>query len=597
MPRQTHDRRDSASLLWTALLRAVAAAALLSCAIAPAAEPPKYKVEIVAPPALAKLLQANLDIVRWSTRPEVTPDQLEQLYLTAPQQIETLLATEGYFSPKVQSTLEQPAGKWIARFEITPGEPTKVTSVQIDFSGAVMRDRDREKRLAQARKAFAIKPGDIFRQAAWEEAKAGAVKSLTAFRFATAHVMTSRAEIDPQKHVARLSVDIDSGPPVTFGAVRVKGQKRYPEKLIANLNPVRPGDPYSEEALLKYQRRLQGTGRFASALVLAPAAASAPDDVPIDVTVVESQSRRLGFGVGYSTDSGARVQANYTDYDFLSKSWKFTADLSVDRLTQTAGIGLDWPVEPSGWRWGSGLRYKHEDIQEQDTRSYSLTGARIHTTEERESSLSLQYIEEHASVNDTQSNNHALFLNQGWVFNRLDNILAPRAGYLIKLQLGGATKLVLSDQNFARTTAKAQYLHPVGSIGTLSLRAEAGAVFAKSTEGIPTDYLFRTGGDTTVRGYAFDSLGVAQGSAVVGGRYLAVASAEYIHWLSKAWGVAIFYDAGNAADDTKGLKPDVGYGVGLRWSSPVGALNLDIAHGVQSPDPYRIHFFAGISFQ
>ena len=95
--------------------------------------------------------------MRWSARPDVTPDQLAQLYLTAPQQIETLLATEGYFSPKVQSTLEEPAGKWIARFEITPGEPTKVTSVQINFSGAVMRDPDREKRLAQARKAFTIK--------------------------------------------------------------------------------------------------------------------------------------------------------------------------------------------------------------------------------------------------------------------------------------------------------------------------------------------------------------------------------------------------------------------------------------------------------
>ena len=140
------------------------------------------------------------------------------------------------------------------------------------------------------------------------------------------------------------------------------------------------------------------------------------------------------------------------------------------------------------------------------------------------------------------------------MFNRLDDILAPRAGYLVKLQLGGATKLVLSDQNFARTTAKVQYLHPVGKIGTLLFRAEAGVVFAKSVEGIPTDYLFRTGGDTTVRGYAFDSLGVAQGTAVVGGRYLAVASAEYIHWLSKTWGVAVFYDAGNAADDAKGTQ-------------------------------------------
>jgi len=561
------------------------------------ADAPKYKVEILAPAPLAKVLETHLDIVRWSVRPDVTPEQMAQLYQTAPEQIETLLATEGYFAPKVQSSLEEPGGKWIAKFRVTPGEATTVTSVEITFSGAITRDPDREKRFAQARKAFTVKIGEVFRQAAWEQAKAAAVASITAFRYATAHVVASRAEVEPLQHQARLTVEIDSGPPFIFGGVRIKGQQRYPEKLIANLNPTYPGEPYSEEALLKYQRRLQASGRFASALVLAPADPTAGDALPIDVTVIESQSRRLGVGVGYSTDNGPRVQANYTDYDFLHKAWKFTTDVTVDRQTQTAGIGLDWPVEPSSWRWGSGLRFKHEDIQNQDTRSYSLTGARIRTTEERETAISLQYLEEYATVEEQQNNNHALFLNQGWVFNTLDNILAPRTGTLIKLQVGGATKLVLSDQNFARTTAKAQYLHPVGKIGTLVFRVEGGVVFAKSVDGIPTDYLFRTGGDTTVRGYEFDSLGVRQGNAVVGGRYLAVASAEYIHWLSQSWGTAVFYDAGNAADDLKALKPNVGYGVGLRWSSPVGALNLDIAHGVSSPDKWRIHIFAGISFQ
>ena len=46
--------------------------------------------------------------------------------------------------------------------------------------------------------------------------------------------------------------------------------------------------------------------------------------------------------------------------------------------------------------------------------------------------------------------------------------------------------------------------------------------------GIPSDYVFRTGGDTSIRGYAFESLGVQENGAVVGGRYLTVASAETI---------------------------------------------------------------------
>jgi len=103
------------------------------------ADAPKYKVEILAPAPLAKVLETHLDIVRWSVRPDVTPEQMAQLYQTAPEQIETLLATEGYFAPKVQSSLEEPGGKWIAKFRVTPGEATTVTSVEITFSAVCPR--------------------------------------------------------------------------------------------------------------------------------------------------------------------------------------------------------------------------------------------------------------------------------------------------------------------------------------------------------------------------------------------------------------------------------------------------------------------------
>ena len=81
----------------------VALAALLLCWTQPAtaAKPAPYVVEIGAPRDLEKLLQDNLDIVRWSKREDVTPGQIEQLYKTAPEQIGELLATEGFFSPQV----------------------------------------------------------------------------------------------------------------------------------------------------------------------------------------------------------------------------------------------------------------------------------------------------------------------------------------------------------------------------------------------------------------------------------------------------------------------------------------------------------------
>ena len=98
-----------------------------------------------------------------------------------------------------------------------------------------------------------------------------------------------------------------------------------------------------------------------------------------------------------------------------------------------------------------------------------------------------------------------------------------------------------------------------------------------------------------MRGYAYQSLGVAQGSATVGGRYLALGSAEYQYWFLPKWGAALFVDAGNAADKPRDLKPVAGYGLGARWRSPVGPINLDLAYG-QKTEKFRMHFSLGFSF-
>jgi translocation and assembly module TamA len=107
--------------------------------------------------------------------------------------------------------------------------------------------------------------------------------------------------------------------------------------------------------------------------------------------------------------------------------------------------------------------------------------------------------------------------------------------------------------------------------------------------------LFRAGGDQSVRGYAYQELGVKLGDATVGARYLATASAEYDWWFKPPYGVAVFADAGNAADTVNDLKPKYGYGVGARWRSPVGPINVDVAYG-QAVKKVRLHFSLGFTF-
>jgi translocation and assembly module TamA len=68
-----------------------------------------------------------------------------------------------------------------------------------------------------------------------------------------------------------------------------------------------------------------------------------------------------------------------------------------------------------------------------------------------------------------------------------------------------------------------------------------------------------------------------------------------IYNLTPQWGVAVFTDAGNAADSWHDFHPVHGSGVGARWRSPIGPLNLDLAYAHETHQP-RLHFSVGYGF-
>ena len=177
----------------------------------------------------------------------------------------------------------------------------------------------------------------------------------------------------------------------------------------------------------------------------------------------------------------------------------------------------------------------------------------------------------------------------------MDNRLDPRQGTVLMGQIGGGSRAALADQNFVRLHSRVQQYIPLGRRNTLLLRGELGYTWADSRRHIPQDYLFRTGGAGSVRGYAYQSLGIKEGAATVGGRYLAIASAEVTHWLDEDWGVAAFVDAGDAVDSLQDVRLALGYGLGARWRSPAGPLGVDLAYGERMRG-FQLHFSLAIPF-
>ena len=204
------------------------------------------------------------------------------------------------------------------------------------------------------------------------------------------------------------------------------------------------------------------------------------------------------------------------------------------------------------------------------------------------------------AVPEDRNTQRALVLGKAWNLRRVDSTLDPREGYAISAQISGAREGILTDRSFVRLHTRATRFQPLPADsafkdGMLVGLIELGVVGASSRDDIPSENLFRTGGVQSIRGYAYQSLGVKRGDAIVGGRYLALASLEYQHRITDSYSAAAFVDYGNAGDSWASFDPVAGYGVGLRWRTPIGPVNLDLAYG-QAVSRYRVHFSIGYTF-
>lgn len=575
----------------------IAMFALLATLAGPAAAAAiSYRVDVDAPSPLRDLITTHLRIIELRGSAEMDLDQLKSLYRRTPAEIEGLVATEGYFMPKITPSLDEANGSWRARFVVDPGPRAQVQTVAIEFAGAITEPGE-----ANDRQRRDIRDGwyldkTVFRQADWNNAKRIALQKLLANRFPAARITASEAHVDATTSSVELSLTLDSGPAFTIGDLEIVGLERYHPEFVQRLNTVRPGTPYQLDNLQEFQQRLQDTGYFASALVGVDTATETPGDASLKVTVVERPPRRLSFGVGYSTDTKNRVSTEYEDVNFLGRGWRLKSRIRLETLRQELSGEVAFPRTGGGYDPRVFGGYTHENIQGQETRKYGFGGAIGETRGNRERVVSLQYAYEDQALNGAPGNiAQAVFGNFSWTNRAVDNLLFPNRGYLLNLQLGAAPEVFTKSESFVRSYARGAYYLPLSDKGTLLVRVELGYVAAKSRDSIPSDFLFRTGGDTSIRGFAYQGIGVQKGAAIVGGRVLGVASAEYIQWLTPKWGAAIFYDTGDAADGLQDFKLKHGYGLGVRWRSPVGPLNLDVAYGKEAK-AYRLHFSIGVAF-
>lgn len=563
-----------------------------------------YKVELEAPSALRELLNTHLDLMRYRERADINADQLRFMVETAAEQVGELAATEGYFSPKSTIALDSQSQPPVVRVTVTAGPRTEVARADVQVSGPARTLSPQQ--AARVIDGWPLKPRAPFRQEDWAAAKDEGLRVLQERRYPAASIARSNAAIYADRNEAELAIDYQSGPPFTLGELKISGASRYPESIIRNVNPLQPGEEYDAGRLLALQRAVQRTPYYSNIVVDIEKDPARAALAPVEVKVTEYPTQRIRSGVGYATDTGARVEGRYSHNNVFDRAWVFDSQVRVEQERQTGTVDLAMPPDRTAYVNSVHASVERTTLEGVELRSRRAGVRRARSTDSDDYTWSIQYYRDElqqisgaalpSDILSAPGSHQALVVGYARTHRNVDDPVFPRSGYIASLEAGVALKGLLTDQTFFRTYGKLRRFWPVGVRDLVLVRGELGAVISKGDNtAVPASLLFRAGGTESVRGYDFQSIGNVQGGTVYPTRYLASAGVEYQRWVTASWGGAVFYDVGTATDSWGERQLFQGVGVGARWRSPVGPVNVDLAYGIRNKE-FQPHLSLGVAF-
>ncbi len=536
---------------------------------------------LALPPGLAELGELNLP---W----------LERFERQIPEKVQAALEPFGYYNAQITTKSETgAAGKRIIMVTVVLGMPVRVTEVEVTVRGP----GSQEAELRDLAADFPLKKGDVLRGDIYEKTK-GAMKSqANDLGYLDAEFPVGRILVSRVASTARIELVLDTGPRYFFGAVSFTGADIYPEAFLRRHLAFKPGEAFSYTKLGLTQLNLINSDRFKE-VIISPEKEEARDFVvSVGIRLEPALPKRLRFGLGYGTDTGARGTISYKDLNVRRRGHEFDSELNVSERLQGLAAGYRIPGRDVDSYTGLRLKLQREEtvtflsevISLELSRTRGFGRGRIGTAY-------VSLLNEGSTVGEERAN--AKLILPGLRFSQqvYDNHVRPAKGFRYGLELRGTDRSFGSDISLMQVLGEGKIILPLPWRLSLITRAQGAITFASDDlTSLPASLRFFAGGDNSVRGFAYQSLGPKDEiGAVLGGRHLLVGSLEVERAILQNWGLAGFYDAGNAFNILKDITLAQGAGLGVRYYTPVGAIRFDLARQVGIEDPrFRIHFTLG----
>jgi outer membrane protein assembly complex protein YaeT len=545
--------------------------------------------------------------VPWRARPVFDP----AVFASDLERIVKFYQDKGYYETKVAHDLavDEQEGLVTATIQIAEGEPIRVAKISVEIVDAPELKPEVDALLPK----LPLREGQLFAVDAYQRTEAR-IRDFFYDKGRAAISIRRKAEVILDRQVANVSYTLNAGPQTQFGTTTVEGLKDVEESVILQELTYKPGEQFSGTALRNTEKNLRELDLF-SQIVIDPQPSLPNTAVPIKIRLEEKPPREIRVGLGVGTEDKLRGQIRWRNNNWLGGARRLEVGAKASFIARELDVQF---LQPHFLAPENRLMVTFGP-QQFDEPGYFLNATRLQPRLERKFTDRLTgflaYRLEYDKLSEVPAASLAALgpfdkkgllsaLSAGFLWNNANDLLNPTSGWTLSFageEVGG---FLGGRFDLYKLQGEARGYYPMAENTVFASRLKLG--FAEPLDGgkeVPLFERLYSGGDASVRGYGRSRLGpLSTSDDPLGGRSLIEGSFELRQGFTEKIGGAVFVDFGQVSlrsfkvpvDD---LKFSAGFGV--RYSTPIGPLRLDIGFPFDPPRgdrSWQIHFTLGQSF-
>jgi translocation and assembly module TamA len=544
---------------------------------------------------LQNAVAAGVELSQYAHR-DVTAAQVRRLYEKAPDEVQAALRPYGYYEATATGDLKQVGTDWQVTLHVVPGIPVKVISVKVE----VDKDASEVPAVRRAMRGVNNLKDKPLNDGAYDGARDTVSGALTATGFLDARLVTHTVEVDRAEHSAAVSLKWETGQRYRYGHINFKNSQ-FRDGFLDRYVPFKSGDYFSQSQLLELQQALNGADYFAVVNVIPDTDKAKDGTIDIEVELAPAKRTIYTGGPFFGTDTGAGLRGGIEKRWINDRGHKWKNELVVAQRLKTVSTLYQIPMPgPNQRSFNFGANFRDADTVTSQSRTLQLVANETRLWHGWQRTIGINALSGTFTVGKRggegddaegleRGRSTLLYPEISLSRKSGDNPIFVRRGWSLTLTARTTVGPLLSDASFSQVIGDAKWIRQFWGNNRLILRGSAGKIWTSDFSDLPPQLRFFAGGDRSVRGYDFESIGPRNAfNRVIGGEGLLVGSTEVEHYFTRNWGMAAFVDAGNAFTGTD-YSPRVGAGLGVRWLSPVGMIRLDVAVPVGDKNEHGIH--------